>query len=126
MKIFLRLMFMSSVQIVFFILLATYFWNLGNSYHGELRGGISDGMAFYYSHHLFTILALANSANHLTAPSKKRIKIGTLACIGLFILYFSTSYSRHPYRSILIVALGTLCLSLPLFYNKIRSTSRPI
>src|SRR5512139_808756 len=116
MKAFLMFLLLSSAQIVFFILFATYFWNLGNFIYGGLRGGVSDGMAFYYSYHLFVILAVINSANCLVAASNKRIYLGALACMGVFILYFSASYSRHPYRSLLMVGLSVLCLSLPLLY----------
>ena len=114
MKMIPEWLLLAAVQILSFLLLADSGWMLGNAFYGRLRGGAGDGMAFYFAHHLFVGLAIAHSLILWRWPSHRVLVPSALLCSALFGLYFAPVWASHPYRSLMMMGLGTLCFGLPL------------
>lgn len=89
---------------------------------GGIRRDISYGLQLHHSLYLFGALALFNAIWQTSCRSRRSGVIGACACMLLWTLFWANAFASMPYRSLLVVGIGTLVLALPALVLPFRFT----
>ncbi|WP_179528264.1 hypothetical protein L0Y47_07750 [Ectopseudomonas composti] len=87
---------------------------------GSVRRDISYGLQLNHSLYLFGALALGNAAWLLSCRSRRSGLIGFGICLLLWTAFWANAFASMPYRSLLVVGVGTLVLTMPLLVLLLR------
>ncbi len=81
---------------------------------GGIRRDISYGLQLQHSLYLFGALAVCNAVWLLSCRSRRSGLIGFGVCLLLWATFWANAFASMPYRSLLVVGIGTLVLAIPL------------
>jgi hypothetical protein len=87
---------------------------------GGIRRDVSYGLQLNHSLYLFGALALGNAAWLLSCSSRRSGLIGVGICLLLWTAFWANAFVSLPYRSLLVVGIGTLVLAMPLLVLPLR------
>lgn len=111
---------LASVQILLAFVLYHSAFEAYRQMFGSVRRDISYGLQLNHSLYLFGALALCNAVWLLSCRSRRSGLIGFGVCLLLWTAFWANAFVSMPYRSLLVVGVGTLVLAMPLLVLLLR------
>ncbi|UFQ96500.1 hypothetical protein [Pseudomonas wenzhouensis] len=81
---------------------------------GGVRRDIAYGLQLEHALYLFGVLAVGNAIWLLSCRSRRSGLIGCGLCVLIWAAFWANAFASMPYRSLLVVGIGTLVLAMPL------------